>query len=75
MIYPFVDLKDFRPLQSIPAIKKDFYLMVTALAPNKRVDIALEAFKELGLNLSLFETLDKENNKFKTTVFNGMRKN
>ena len=37
---------------------------------------ALSSFvKELGLNLSLFETLDKENNKFKTTVFNGMRKN
>ena len=35
---------------------------------------ALSSFvKELGLNLSLFETLDKENNKFKTTVFNGMR--
>lgn len=37
---------------------------------------ALSSFvKELGLNLNLFETLDNENNKFKTTVFNGMRKN
>jgi UDPglucose 6-dehydrogenase len=37
---------------------------------------ALSSFvKELGLELNLFETLDKENNKFKTTVFNGMRKN
>lgn len=37
---------------------------------------ALSSFvRELGLNLNLFETLDNENNKFKTTVFNGMRKN
>lgn len=36
---------------------------------------ALDAFvKEIGLDLKLFETIDKENNKFKTTVFNGMRK-
>jgi UDPglucose 6-dehydrogenase len=30
---------------------------------------------ELGLNLNFFNMLDEENNKFKTTVFNGMRKN
>jgi UDPglucose 6-dehydrogenase len=36
---------------------------------------ALNSFvNELGLDLKLFESLDKENNKFKTTVFNGMRK-
>ena len=36
---------------------------------------ALDAFvKELNLDLKLFETIDSENNKFKTTVFNGMRK-
>lgn len=35
---------------------------------------ALDSFvKELGLDLKLFEVLDKENNKFKKTVFNGMR--
>lgn len=37
---------------------------------------ALNSFvNELGLDLKLFETLDKENNKFRTTVFKGMRKN
>lgn len=30
--------------------------------------------KELGLDLKLFETIDTENKKFKTTVFDGMRK-
>jgi nucleotide sugar dehydrogenase len=29
--------------------------------------------KELGLDLKLFEVIDSENNKFKKTVFNGMR--
>lgn len=37
--------------------------------------LAMASFvKELGLNLSLFETIDLENKKFKTTVFDGMRK-
>ncbi len=36
---------------------------------------ALAAFvKELKLDLKLFETIDTENKKFKTTVFDGMRK-
>lgn len=35
---------------------------------------ALDSFiKELGLDLKLFETIDKENNKFSKTVFKGMR--
>lgn len=37
--------------------------------------LAMAAFvNELGLDLKLFETIDNENKKFKTTVFNGMRK-
>lgn len=36
---------------------------------------ALDALvKKLNLDLQLFETIDKENNKFVTTVFDGMRK-
>ena len=35
---------------------------------------ALDAFvKELGLDLKLFETMESENDKFKKTVFDGMR--
>jgi UDP-glucose 6-dehydrogenase len=30
--------------------------------------------KKYGLDLKLFETIDKENDKFITTVFEGMRK-
>ena len=37
--------------------------------------LAMATFvKELKLDLTLFETIDAENKKFKTTVFNGMRK-
>jgi len=37
---------------------------------------ALDFFvKSIGLDLSLFETIDNENKKFKKTVFNGMRLN
>ena len=36
--------------------------------------LALATFvKELNLDLKLFETIDNENKKFKTTVFDGMR--
>jgi UDP-glucose 6-dehydrogenase len=36
---------------------------------------ALDALvKKYNLNLKLFETIDKENEKFTTTVFEGMRK-
>ena len=35
---------------------------------------ALDSFvKELGLDLKLFETMESENDKFKKTVFDGMR--
>lgn len=37
--------------------------------------LAMATFvKKLGLDLKLFETIDKENKKFKITVFDGMRK-
>jgi glycosyltransferase involved in cell wall biosynthesis len=47
VIHPFVELADFRPLQNQPCQKEDYYLMVTAFAPNKRVDLAVDAFNEL----------------------------
>jgi glycosyltransferase involved in cell wall biosynthesis len=51
VIHPFVDLKDFRPLQNNNIQKEDFYLMVTAFAPNKRVDLAIEAFNKMKKKL------------------------
>ena len=51
VIYPFVDLVDFKEVQDTLHEKKKFYLMVSAFAPNKRVDLAIEAFNRLGLPL------------------------
>jgi glycosyltransferase involved in cell wall biosynthesis len=49
-IYPPVDTDAFRPDTS-PAPREDFYLMVTALAPYKGVDVAIEAFRGSGRRL------------------------
>ncbi|MBC8549144.1 MAG: glycosyltransferase [Candidatus Brocadiales bacterium] len=47
LIYPPVDYSYFKPGLSY----KDFYLMVSPLAPNKRVDIAVETFNTIDLPL------------------------
>lgn len=44
VVYPFVDLDDFLEVQKNPPHKEDYYLMVTAFAPNKRVDLAIKTF-------------------------------
>ena len=49
VIYPPVDLSRFKPGDS----KADYYLIVGALAPNKRVDLAVEAFNQLKLPLKI----------------------
>jgi len=49
VIYPPVDLSRFRPGDT----KKSYYLMVGAFAPNKRVDLAVEAFNRLKLPLKI----------------------
>jgi glycosyltransferase involved in cell wall biosynthesis len=47
LIYPPVDCSYFKPgLEN-----DDFYLMISPLAPNKRVDIAVEAFNTIDLPL------------------------
>ncbi len=53
VVHPFVDLKDFEYLKQRPATKKDYFLMVTAFAPNKRVDLAIEVFNRLGWSLKI----------------------
>jgi len=54
VIHPFVDLKDFKISEGEPLPpKENFYLMVTAFAPNKKVDLAVKVFNELGLNLKI----------------------
>ncbi|MBC8258429.1 MAG: glycosyltransferase [SAR324 cluster bacterium] len=49
IIYPPVDLSHFRP----GGTKENYYLMVGAFAPNKRVDLAVEAFNQLKLPLKI----------------------
>jgi glycosyltransferase involved in cell wall biosynthesis len=53
VIHPFVDLDDFRAVQENPPPKEEFYLMVTAFAPNKKVDIAIKTFNKLGKTLKI----------------------
>lgn len=50
VVYPPVNCDFFHPAPDA-ARKGDYYLMVTAMAPYKRVDLAIEAFNRLGKNL------------------------
>jgi glycosyltransferase involved in cell wall biosynthesis len=52
VIYPPVDVEAFSTSDS----PGSSYLMVNALAPYKRVDLAVEAFNELGLELRIVGT-------------------
>jgi len=56
VIYPPVDCGRFRIL---PA-PEDYYLMVSAFAPYKRIDLAIEAFNLLGLKLKIVGTGQEE---------------
>jgi glycosyltransferase involved in cell wall biosynthesis len=58
VVYPFVDLKDFQNLSQRP--KQKYFLMVTAFAPNKRVDLAIEAFNQLGFKLKIIGSGQQE---------------
>jgi len=50
VIYPPVDTKFFSPTEQIPG---DYFLMVSAFAPYKRLDLAVEAFNKLGYPLKI----------------------
>ena len=49
VIYPPVEIKS----QKLKAKSENFYLIVSRLVPNKRIDLAIEAFNELGLPLKI----------------------
>jgi len=53
VVHPFVDLGSFVPSGKEP---DDFYLVVSQLVPYKRVDIAIEAFRQLGKKLVVIGT-------------------
>jgi glycosyltransferase involved in cell wall biosynthesis len=50
VIYPPVDCNFFQPPKEADR-EGDYFLMVTAMAPYKRIDIAIEAFNRLGRRL------------------------
>jgi glycosyltransferase involved in cell wall biosynthesis len=50
VIHPPVDTKFFTPATG-NAVREDFYLAAGALAPYKRVDLIVEAFKKIGRRL------------------------
>jgi glycosyltransferase involved in cell wall biosynthesis len=50
VIYPPVDTEFYTPAP-VPALREDFYLVVSALAPYKRFDLAIEACARLGRKL------------------------
>lgn len=60
IIHPFVDLKDFTGVQRSPPLKENYYVMVTAFAPNKRVDLAIRTFNDLGKELRIIGFGSKE---------------
>jgi glycosyltransferase involved in cell wall biosynthesis len=62
IIFPPVDCSYFNLGTSsvLPRCNGDFYLMVSPLAPNKRVDIAIKAFNKLSLPLKIIGTGQKE---------------
>jgi glycosyltransferase involved in cell wall biosynthesis len=49
VIHPPVDTKRFR----LQAEKEDYFLIVSSFAPYKRVDLAIEAFNQLGYPLKI----------------------
>jgi glycosyltransferase involved in cell wall biosynthesis len=59
VVHPFVELEDFRDARGQRA-KEGFYLMVSAFAPNKKVDLAVEAFNQMGLPLKIIGSGQKE---------------
>jgi glycosyltransferase involved in cell wall biosynthesis len=53
VVHPFVELDDFAALGRDPPPKSDYFVMVTAFAPNKRIDLAIEVFNRLRLPLCI----------------------
>ncbi len=51
IIYPPVDTEFYRPDREGSSAREDYYLCVSALAPYKRIDLAVEACRRLGRRL------------------------
>ena len=53
VVHPFVELSDVQEFRNKPVQKEPFYLVVSAFAPNKRIDMAIEAFNRNGRPLKI----------------------
>jgi glycosyltransferase involved in cell wall biosynthesis len=60
VIHPFVELGDFLKHDLTSLQKEDYFLMVTAFAPNKRVDLAIQAFNQMKRPLKIIGTGQQE---------------
>ncbi len=60
VIFPFVELDRFTK-KGLSKTRDSFYLMVGAFAPYKRVDLAIEVFNRLGLQLKIVGAGQDEN--------------
>lgn len=49
VIFPPVDTESFKPVS--PSEVQDYFLVVSRLVPYKRIDVVIDAFRELGLPL------------------------
>ena len=60
LIHPFVDLDDIVETRKKNIPKENFYLAVSAFAPNKRIDLAVEVFNRLGYPLKIIGSGQQE---------------
>ncbi|MFN8369593.1 MAG: glycosyltransferase [Bacteriovoracaceae bacterium] len=59
VINPFVDIEEFKKYK-IDETKKDYFVVLSAFAPNKRVDLAVKAFNKLGIKLKIIGSGQQE---------------
>ena len=60
VVHPFVELADVKNFQKESIRKESFYVLVSAFAPNKRIDVAVKAFNENGRPLKIIGTGQQE---------------
>ncbi|OGC69758.1 hypothetical protein A2415_04760 [candidate division WWE3 bacterium RIFOXYC1_FULL_39_7] len=53
IIYPFVDMNNFKETANNSSAASDYYLVITRLVAWKKVDLAIEACKRLNLKLKI----------------------
>ena len=60
VIHPFVDLEDFKDFELSSAKKSDYFIILSAFAPNKKVKLAVEAFNQNGKKLKIIGSGQQE---------------